>query len=77
MAEAVPAKYLAGSMVETKIGGYRGMVVSVGCTSRTCYYDIRVDAPQTRTNTRLFGADGPLTSTPLALLTNIREFELK
>ena len=78
----VPA-FSLGQMVEMKAFGVRGMVVKIRCPrvndsySSTCKYSIRFSALQARTNVSLLGSDGPIDIAPIAIVHQVREYELK
>jgi hypothetical protein len=70
-------KFAVGSMVETIVGQHRGQVVHVGCNESACFYDVRFDGLQFRTDTKLLGQDGPVKLAPVSRVNNMREFELR
>lgn len=68
-----------GQIVQMRLSGDRGMVVSHYCSHRStaCSYSIRFPSLQMSTNVSLFGSDGPIDVAPVALVRNIKEFELE
>lgn len=66
-----------GAMVRSKIGGHVGQVFNVKCNEDMCFYDVRFNAPQALTDTRVFSNDGPVTLGPVAEVRYMREFELE
>ena len=72
-------KFREGQYVQSKIGGYRGMVIGVACWGRTafCYYDVRFPAMELRTDVSLMGRDGPIQIAPLATVRYVREYEIE
>ena len=77
----IVAAFYAGQMVRMEAFGHSGMVVRVRCPFQkfgsVCRYDVRFPAMQLHTDTRLFGADGPIQFAPIALVRGIYEFELR
>lgn len=80
--EQATPKFDVGQMVEHKAFGNIGMVIDRWCPASrarplpVCRYDVRFPALQLNTNTRVFGSDGPITYSPLALVGGLREYEL-
>lgn len=68
-----------GQIVQMRLSGDRGMVVSHYCSHRneTCNYSIRFSSLQMNTNVSLFGSDGAIDVAPVALVRGIKEFELE
>ena len=77
----IAGAFYAGQMVSMEAFGHSGMVVRVRCPFQklgsVCRYDVRFPAMQLHTDTRLFGADGPVQFAPVALVRGIYEFELR
>lgn len=71
-------KYAEAQFVCSVLTHDRGQITSRRCYAgrKTCIYAVRFPAPQTRTHTSLFG-DGPIESQPLALITDMDEYELE
>ena len=71
-----------GQLVSMKAFGHTGMVISSYCPRSVddrqfgCTYSVRFSAIQSRTDTRVFGSDGPIDVAPVALVHGIREYEL-
>ena len=71
-----------GQLVSMKAFGHTGMVISSYCPRSVdgrqfgCTYSVRFSAIQSRTDTRVFGSDGPIDVAPVALVNGIREYEL-
>lgn len=74
-ARAVPA-FKSGQMVRTVIGNRVGQVIWTMCGER-CVYDVRFDAMEIHSNTRVLSGDDPVTLAPLSLVRGMREFELR
>lgn len=70
-----------GQMVRMKAFGNEGMVVDAWCNpvkyGGECFYHVRFNALQITTNTRLWGGDRPVDFAPVALVRDIRQFELE
>lgn len=72
-----------GQMVKMKAFGHRGMVIRVSCPRSMdsfhypCTYTVRFSAIQMKTNTRVFGSDGPIDVAPIAKISGLREYELQ
>lgn len=77
----VASVFRDGQIVRMKAFGATGMVVGMYCPrvidGGNCTYSVRFSAMQATTNTRLFGSDGPIDFAPVALVNNIREYELE
>lgn len=73
--------YHSGDMVKMRAFNQVGMIINAYCprVSRggTCDYSIRFNAMQLKTATRLFGSDGPVKFSPVALVYGIEEFEIE
>lgn len=69
-------KFSGGQLVRTVVGGHVGQVIWLSCNER-CWYDVRFNALQAHTDTRLLGPDGAVTFSPVAVVRNMREFELR
>ena len=70
-------KFYSGDMVRSVVGHHLGQIVFVGCNEYNCYYNVRFNAPQSTTDTRLLGSDEPIQSAPLAYVRNMLDFELE
>lgn len=70
------AAFHTGQMVRMRAFGNEGMVVRVQC-HYVCYYDVRFSALQLRTDTHIFGADGPVEFAPVSIVRGVREYELE
>ena len=72
-----------GQLVSMKAFGHTGMIISSNCPRSIgdrqfgCTYSVRFSAIQSRTDTRVFGSDGPIDVAPVALVSGIREYELE
>ena len=71
-----PPLFQKGQMVAMKAFGETGMVVGHYCFRDECFYDVRFKALQMHTASNLIGSGGPVTLAPVALVQNVREFEL-
>lgn len=75
--------FFAGQMVKMKAFGTQGMIISVSCPASRgdhhyqCTYGVRFSAIQMRTDTHVFGADGPIDLAPIATVYGIRGYELE
>jgi len=76
--EPVPL-FKNGSFVKAKISGSRGMVIETDCYPgwAMCLYDVRFPALQMTTDTHVFGSDGPVMLSPLAIVSSMHEYELE
>jgi hypothetical protein len=80
-------KYHSGSMVRMKVSGQVGMVVHYNCydavvgsgenSETRCYYDVRFPIKQSVTSTHTLSKDGAIEQKPVALVEDIRQFELE
>ena len=70
-----------GQVVKMRQFGNVGMIVDSSCRpikwGGGCYYDVRFASLQLTTDTHFLGSDGPIEFAPVALVRNIREFELE
>ncbi len=71
-------EFYVGQIVESVLSGERGMIIWAGC----CYgkgwrYNVRFNAAQTSTNTKLIGDDGPVSTTHLSVIKHMLPEELK
>lgn len=75
--DRIPAFHQA-QIVRSVIGGHVGQVIRVRCKYEdACFYDVRFNALQLQTDTRLLGDDGPVTISPLSEVRAMREHELR
>jgi hypothetical protein len=79
-----PRKFSAGQMVEFVLTGHKAQIIHVNYCEKSkrkphivCTYEVRVFAPQTRTDVSLFGEDGPVSSNAISRVDYVREFELR
>jgi hypothetical protein len=72
-------RFERGQMVQMVAFGNAGMVVRTSCykDDPSCYYTVRFSALQLRTDTRIFGSDGPVSISPVSLVSGIAEYELR
>jgi hypothetical protein len=70
-------KFHVGTMVETVVGHHRGQVVWAKCSESMCFYDVRFDGLEVRTDTKLMSRDRPVKFAPLSKVNGMREFELR
>jgi hypothetical protein len=81
-ARATP-EFHNGEMVRMRAFGHIGMVIGNRCYREHegkpgyCTYTVRFSAIQSNTNTRVFGADGPIDVAPVASVRGVREYELE
>lgn len=75
--EKLHQKFNPSDVVEMKIDGRKGMVLSVtNCLGeRSCIYNVRFSTGSVRTDTHVFGEDGLLRTTPYETLL-VYEYEL-
>lgn len=71
------SKFQVGEMIITTVGHIKGQVINKWCNVDRCYYDVRLSQPQSKTDTRVLSDDGAISSTPIGLIENMREFELE
>ena len=71
-------KWVGGSFVRSVLSKQLGQVIYVRCYAKEkfCYYDVRFIAPSMTTNAHAFGADDPVSTEPLSVVTYMREYEL-
>lgn len=82
---APPCEFGIGEIVRSVISGEVGQVVDNpralhGVSERqgfNCYANVRFDASQALTNTRVLSNDGPVSILPLALIKYMKPFELE
>jgi hypothetical protein len=85
--ELPTSRFHDGQIVEFVAFDVRGMVVWSHCEDSyirngdwvyepRCTYSIRVLGPQSTTDVRLFGPDGPVSTTHISTMRGIREYEL-
>ena len=79
-----PRAFAAGEMVELVLTGHKAQIIYVNYCEKSerkpnivCTYDIRVYAPQSRTDVSLLGPDGPISSYVLSRIDYVREYELR
>lgn len=74
-------RFYGGQMVRMKAFGNEGMVVSVWCQKIKygggCFYSVRFPAMQVSTSSGFFGGKYPVEFAPVALVSNVREYELE
>lgn len=62
------AKFIVGTMVKTKVGGFQAQIVWAGCNHYECWYDIRVASTEMKNGS---------TFQFIKRMENVREFELE
>ena len=72
-----PCEFEVGEMVRSKVSGDLGQVVKTHGSNSNCYVDVRFNASQTFTNSKVLSNDGPVTVLPLAIIRWMRPFELE
>jgi len=71
------AKFGNSDKVKAVISGDVGMIIGTWCGDNGCWYDVRFPVKQSATQTHVLSKDGPITTAPLAVVENMREYELE
>lgn len=71
------ALFQEGDMVRMKAFGHTGQVVGRSCGRKACSYSVRFSAMQSSEPFRILGSGGNVDVAPVAIIKNIREYELE